>query len=311
MVRQISLDSEGKEKFRHILNAIPLNMYIPPIPFNLPSPEIAAAIISGEMISIDLKSAYFQKALAFADMARICFRIWQNGEWQYYCYNTLPFGVAPAPRYFQGFFGIVGKFLSSFGVVLIYLDDLLLEIPEQIRGKPQEIRNYIDFVLKLLSHLGLRINRKSCIQPTIEITWLGERLNSHFGQVFPTNEKISRHMNEVYNLLVRNKASPMQVASLRGKLQFLTGNKFKYAFRQIDQFFSDIMSHWHTLDPKHLKKEAKKIFEKKILLPTEFWYVLLQFQTLLLRLQKPQIQAEEAETLRFFSDASELAGGFY
>ena len=309
MVEQIKPD--GSKKYRRILNCVPLNLYIPQRKFSLPTAEMAAKLISGQMISIDLKSAYFQKGLAFEDMPHFCFKIWSGKCWQYFAYNSIPFGLSSAPFIFQIFFSRVSKILEKFSISLLYLDDLILEIPQCIQGNKEEVKKYIEFVIQLLAILGLIINDKCHLSPCFEITWLGKEVNSFYNTTFPCYEKISRHMSEFFNFMIRGRASFQDLASLRGKLQFLTENHFSYVFQEIDSFFSNNLGSEESQkllqDPINCKEKYKEV----ISLPVSFWEVFLDLQNIILDLLSPRVIDKSREQIKFFSDASELAGGYF
>ena len=310
MVEQIT--PEGQVKYRRILNCVPLNFYVPDQPFELPTPEIAVQASNQFLITIDLSGAYFQKGLATTDIPYFCFKIFDGKKWRFYCHNSIPFGLSIAPFLFQRFFSIVEKFFEKFGLSLLYLDDLILGIPVSIESNDEEIRAYIKFILKLFASLGLKINSKTDLTPSKEILWLGKNVNSHVNEVFPPLEKIKRHLSSFHLLLRRGTVTLTELASLRGKLQFLTSNSFRYIFRKIDFFFKKHLSPQEFSDLiNKSNSQLKKKYKVPLKFPISFWESFFEIQDLVLNMLSPLPSSLPQHQIFLFSDASELAGGFF
>ena len=120
-------EADGTKKSRRILNCVPINHLVPNHKFELPTPELGANLFSKFVISIDLKRVCFEKNLVYSDRKYFCFRCPKTNKC--FCYTVLPFALTNSSEEFQRFFEILTKFLDKFCINLLYLDDLLIQIP--------------------------------------------------------------------------------------------------------------------------------------------------------------------------------------
>ena len=137
------------------------------------------------LAKLDLKDAYFlvpvdpnhQKFLQFQ---------WQGNLYQFHC---LPFGLSCAPRTFTKLMKPVVAFLRERGIrLIIYLDDLLI-----LCNCQDTLLSQLELIKDLFQTLGLLINnKKSQLEPSQEIVFLGLTISTITMQVSLPKEKVTR-----------------------------------------------------------------------------------------------------------------------
>ena len=72
-----------------------------------------------------------------------------------YKFNTVPFGLAQAPTYFQQLISIVLQDCSDF--VMAYLDDIIM-----FSRNEKEHLKHIEIIFKKLKEVGVKLNESKC-----------------------------------------------------------------------------------------------------------------------------------------------------
>ena len=296
----------GVIKERLILDARFVNFFTPCDSFSLPTPTEAAANVSRYLFTIDMKDAYKQKKLAFVHRKYFCIR--DPTDQRVYTYTSLPFGLGPAPFEFSRFSGIIARIILCWTLVYVYLDDFLIEIPEQFDN--EFLRNgFIKFILKVFNSLGLRINAKCVTRPSTEIDWLGMSINSQLNSTFPLQYKVFRCVEDFAVMLQEGEVTLRALAGLHGKLRYITSTWGKFYYSKITRFLSEHLDlDFAVLDKKTL---YRKQFDKKVEFPSaKFINTFHEILFLLLELAKPG-RRPGAKQVAIFSDAGEVGGGFW
>ena len=163
------------------------------------------------MASLDLKHAYhsvkihddYQKYLRFE---------WDASLYQYTCY---PNGLGPCPRKFTKLMKVPLSHLREKGYLIVgYLDDFWTQ------GKTMgKCRDSLIAAIQLLQRLGFTIHvDKSQLQPKTTITFLGFVINSVSMTVTLTDEKKSKLLKLIDEVLAKNLVKIRTVASLVGNM---------------------------------------------------------------------------------------------
>ena len=99
--------------------------------------------------SLDLKNSFFHVSIEEADCKYMTFVV--PGE--YYEFLRLPFGLCISLAYFQQYMNAVFRDLVAKGIVIIYMDDLIIPSGNLSEGKERQ-----EWVLKRASEYGLQIS---------------------------------------------------------------------------------------------------------------------------------------------------------
>lgn len=102
-----------------------------------------------------------------------------NSQWKFL---KAPFGLAVCPKVFTRFINIIFRDLVARGIVLIFVDDLI--IPSENEEKAVE---RLEEVLKVASEYGLEINWKKSQLICKKVEYLGHLIEN--GEVRPSPDK--------------------------------------------------------------------------------------------------------------------------
>jgi hypothetical protein len=171
---------------RPILNLKPFNKYLNKQRFKMETlPKVFSALPRGAwMASLDLKDAYFHVPVAAEHRQYLRFAI----AGQRYQYRVAPFGLALAPLIFTRVVFSVIAWLRVQGVhVHAYLDDMLIVAPT-----PEHLSWALRVTLQTLLRAGFTINlRKSDLNPSQDLVYIGGRLRTDLERVFLPPERVS------------------------------------------------------------------------------------------------------------------------
>ncbi|GFW46601.1 retrovirus-related Pol polyprotein from transposon 297 [Trichonephila clavipes] len=108
-----------------------------------------------------------------------------NGQYEF---NKVPFGLCNSPSVFQRFINHVFRDLLKKGIVIIYMDDIIIPSSDELDGLNRLIR-----VLKTASEYGLELNLKKCNFLKSKIEFLGHIIEK--GTIKPSLDKIKAVQN--------------------------------------------------------------------------------------------------------------------
>ena len=158
---------------RPILDLRQLNAFLKVLPFRmLTTQETLVSIEGGEWFtSLNLKDAYFHVPIWVGHRPFLRFAF----QGQAFQFRVLPFGLALSPRVFTRVVAAALAPLQAAGLkILPYLDDWLVCSPDRSQASRDTQR-----VMGHIQNLGFRVNfKKSNLNPTQDISFLGLRLNS-------------------------------------------------------------------------------------------------------------------------------------
>ena len=199
--------------WRLVINLKALNQYICNPHFKMESIASLKDIIhsSDYMGRLDLKDAYLTVPVAKPHRRYLRFQ-WGDRSFEF---QTLPFGLASAPRVFTKLLRPVAARMRRKGIrLLIYLDDILV----MARGEVT-LRRHLAEVVETLSGLGFVINlKKSLFNPTQDIDFLGFRVDSRTMMLTLPQEKVEKIKKECQHTLNQNSMSARKLAHLIGLL---------------------------------------------------------------------------------------------
>lgn len=181
------LTTKKSGEWRPILNLKRLNKCIRPPPFKM---ESLAAVLPELRrnwwgATLDLKDAYMHIPIHPSSKKWLGFVIGGKS----YRFKTLPFGLSTAPRTFTRVVKVIAEHLRKTGVyVFVYLDDWLLTAPSQ-----RILTDQVSTVIDLVQRLGFIVNlKKSALQPSQTVQFLGSRLDFASGKIFPTEDRVQQ-----------------------------------------------------------------------------------------------------------------------
>ena len=128
---------------------------------------------------LDLKNGFFHLNVSSESVKYTAF-VTHHGQFEFL---KAPFGLSVCPNYFMRFVTIIFRELISKGIVLIFVDDILIPAKDE-----QEAVDRLREVLRVSSEYGLQINWKKAQLICRSITYLGHTIEN--GQVRPASEKI-------------------------------------------------------------------------------------------------------------------------
>lgn len=220
--------------YRPIINLKPLNRFLLYQHFKMEGLFMVQDLIERNcyMCKIDLKDAYLTVPIIIKDQKFLRF-LWRQ---ELYQFQTLPFGLASAPRIFTKLMKPVVGLLRRLGVkLIIYLDDIL--ILSRSKEKLVQSRNTTLFLLQML---GFMINwKKSMLDAVQVISFLGFEIDS-VNMLFKLPEgKVQKIKDECKRILKEESLSVREMSQLIGKListmQAVIPAKLQCRFMQMTQ----------------------------------------------------------------------------
>ncbi|MCP4239451.1 MAG: hypothetical protein GY772_02710 [bacterium] len=199
---------------RPCLNLKPLNRFVCAPKFRLPSVRHAMALLrpSDKACVLDLSKAYFHVPM-HEDSRRLLRFHWRGRRYEFQC---LPFGLNCAPWVFTRMLRPLRKRWNRLGIrCVVYLDDILV-----MGTGAAETAAHRDIVMRDLAYLGLTLNeRKSQLNPTSTVTFLGFKLHAKTMSVSLPDAKLRRFRREAAALL--NAARAGRDVHIRSLARFL------------------------------------------------------------------------------------------
>ena len=152
----------------------------------VPLPKINEmyAVLHGAKIftTLDLRSGYYHINLDEESKAKTAF-ITPFGKYEF---NSIPFGLAQAPAYFQQLISMVLQDCRDF--VMAYLDDIII-----FSQTPEEHLKHIEIIFQKLKVAGLKLKESKCDFFKSEIHYLGHLISDKGIQPLP--EKLDTIQN--------------------------------------------------------------------------------------------------------------------
>lgn len=134
---------------------------------------------SGKIFSaLDLKNGYFHMRV-HEDSVKYTAFVTPTGQYEFL---RAPFGLTICPKVFTRFINIIFRDLVDRGIVLIFIDDLLIPAENE-----HEAIERLSMVLQRASEYGLEINWKKCQLLVKKVEYLGHEIEN--GEVRPSPEK--------------------------------------------------------------------------------------------------------------------------
>ena len=163
------------------------------------------------LASIDLSDAYYTLPIHPDFQRYICFQ-WAG---RFFHYTCLPFGISCAPWIFtKTLKPIFAEFHKKGHHGFRYIDDSFIIAETRV-----ECLRAVNELKASFERLGFRINeKKSVLQPTHVLKFLGYLLNSSTMTVSPTQDKIEKVVGSVQELLNCRRIKIRRVASVLGLL---------------------------------------------------------------------------------------------
>ena len=164
--------------------------------------------------TLDLKNSFFHLSIEDADCKYTDFVV-PGGHYEFL---RLPFSLCISPAYFQKYINAVFRKLVAKGIIIIYMDDLIVPSENLNEGKER-----LEWVLKRASEYRLQINCKKCQILQSCVNYL--RYIVGRGKTRPSSEKTSA---------VRDFPEPKNVKPVQGFLG-LTGffRKFIHDYARV------------------------------------------------------------------------------
>ena len=202
--------------WRPIIDLSPLNETVENSSFKMETPaSIRAALQPGEhVIQLDLKDAYFHIPIRKAYRKYMRFSVGST----VYQYKALPFGLNIAPRVFTCILKpILALLRSSLIRVHAYLDDWIMRLHNKSMGPRTAMVS-----VKLLRMLGWLINfPKSCLEASLQLTFIGLEWNMQDATVKPRLEKIKALKKDVRKMTVGTSVKIKKVQHIIGVLKWM------------------------------------------------------------------------------------------
>ena len=209
------------------------------------------------LAKIDLKDVYFlvpvypsQKFLQFQ---------WQDRLYQF---QSLPFSLSCAPCTFTKLMKLVVALLRERGIrLIVYLDNILI-----LCSCLNTLINQLRFVRDLFQVLGLLINeKKSQLDPSQEIKFLGLAISTTTMQVSLPKEKVARIQQEAKQLQAMSEVSVQKLAMLVGRT-----TAAKQAIRVAPLFYHHLQALINRVVPLASSiEEVKQCYHKMVQLSVE------------------------------------------
>ncbi len=200
-------------RLRIILNLKQLNGYMEYLHFKMDNIKTVLSNVTRDclMASIDLKSAYYSIKIDDEYQKFLKFK-YDDELYQFTCY---PNGLAPCPRKFTKVMKVPTSYLREIGhFILGYIDDFFLKA-----NNTQKCNEAVEAAINLFQKLGFTIHSdKSQFEPTTCIIFLGFVIDSVAMTIKLTDEKKSKLINLIRQVLDKNTVTIRTVASLVGKM---------------------------------------------------------------------------------------------
>eukprot|EP01012_Entosiphon_sulcatum_P046348 TRINITY_DN6222_c0_g1_i4.p1 TRINITY_DN6222_c0_g1~~TRINITY_DN6222_c0_g1_i4.p1 ORF type:complete len:774 (+),score=36.90 TRINITY_DN6222_c0_g1_i4:657-2978(+) len=131
----------------------------------------------------------------------------------------LPFGLESSPYWSARLARPVIHHLQSAGVTLVwYVDDILVVAPTEVK-----LISDLALIISTLNRLGFAVNmKKSVLQPTQKVEYLGLVIESDRNRVTLTTAKMAELRKETNRLINRQCCSAKALAKIAGQLQYYT-----------------------------------------------------------------------------------------
>ena len=151
----------------------------------LPKIDKMYAALRGAKIftTLDLRSGYYHINLDEESKAKTAF-ITPFGKYEF---NSVPFGLAQAPAYFQQLISMVLQDCRDFAMA--YLDDIII-----FSRTPEEHLKHIEIVFQKLKIAGLKLKESKCDFFKSEIHYLGHLISDKGIQPLPEKLDTIRNM---------------------------------------------------------------------------------------------------------------------
>ena len=161
------------------------------------------------MASIDLTDPYFHVPIHQKFQKYLRFHV----QGQAYQFRALPFGIATAPLEFTRVVKEVKFIALSQGVrIHQYLDDWLVRAKD-----PDSCARDVQKLIMLVGKLGWIVNfKKSELNPTQDLEFLGYQFNLREGLVYPNQKKLDKLKILVVSILQGHNTTPRKLMSLIG-----------------------------------------------------------------------------------------------
>ncbi|CAI7730380.1 unnamed protein product [Closterium sp. NIES-53] len=196
---------EQRDKCRLILDLRKVNAHLQVPKFKYEGLGRVTEIIRPNdwMFTIDLKSGYHHVEIHSSCWRYLGFQL----DGKFYCFTSLPFGLATAPFVFTQLIKQLAKRWRARGVrVILYVDDLLFLCHSETQARSTCIK-----VLQDLKAAGFVINaKKSNLHPTHHLRFLGMELDTERGMFLIGEDRREQLLQELH-LLVKKGQSGRQV----------------------------------------------------------------------------------------------------
>jgi ribonuclease HI len=198
---------------RPVIDLRKLNQYVQYHHFKMEGLDLVKSLLrrNDYMVSIDLNQAFYHVPLAPSQTQYFAFDFLAKR----YCFKCLPFGLTTSPRIFTKILKPLIKLARAQGIrVVAYLDDLLI----MARTK-QEALTHLNSLITCLQNHGFTINeKKSCLDPSQVIDYLGFRIDSKKMVLKLPNQKIRGLIRECKKAKTLKVLPVRKLASLIGKI---------------------------------------------------------------------------------------------
>lgn len=204
----------GEIKYRPIVNLKNLNKFITAKPFKMEDlREVKNSILQNDwMVKIDLSKAFWSVKLSERLRKWIRFRHKDT----LYEARSMMFGLTLAPRVFTKIMKIPMSLLRHLNIrIHIYIDDMIILAKEK-----KDIIQARDTTIYLLEALGFTINhKKSVLDPTRQLIYLGIHINSQTLTLFVPQEKVKKLTKKCTDLITNAQPTLRKLSSTMGALR--------------------------------------------------------------------------------------------
>ena len=234
----VSINAKGKKRLILDLRYINSHLYKDPIRFDDWRAFENYLVSDSFCFKFDLKSGYHHVDIFHEHQTFLGFSWAKDGNYRYFVFTVLPFGLSTAPYIFTKVLRLLVSFWHSRGIkITLYLDDGI-----GIESSYEEAKENSFFVRKTLSEAGLVFNsEKSQWSPVKALTWLGITVDLYKNLLFIPNERIISILSLAENLLRCPYTSARTLAKFAGKIMsthYVVGNivrlKTRFLYNMID-----------------------------------------------------------------------------